>query len=213
MRKYFDEQLLQLNNDIIKMSLLVEEAIENMITTLKNNDIVLNKELLHKDQYINEYERRIETLCFHLLLTQQPMAFDLRHITSTLKIVTDLERIGDQAADIIEMIIKSKKIYHFNDVNHLYNMAKDVKKMVRYSIEAFINHDLTLVKKTQLLEKEVNHYYKEIKNMIQIYIKNSNEDIDKYIDLLMITKHLEKIGDHAVNICGWVEYEESGLLD
>ncbi len=205
MRKYFDKELMQLNKDLVKMSRLCEKALENMITSFKNHDIVLAEEIIKNDRIINDFERRIETLCFHLLLTQQPIASDLRHITSVLKAVTDLERIGDQCADIAEIMLQSQYTNQFNQIDKLYIMLKTVKIMVGDSIEAFVYHDLSKAKRVLSNEQKVNQYFEDIKLLVK-------EHIDHYIDLLMIAKHLEKIGDHAVNVCEWLEFEEKGSL-
>lgn len=213
MRKKFDEELDKLKIDLTKMGHLVEVAIENMIDAFKNHDKALAKEIIANDRLINDMERAIESKTFALMLTQQPIATDLRDVTTALKIVTDLERIGDQAADIAEIILNFEGEHAYKTVEHIPTMAKKAKIMVRESIDAFIKKDLTSAKMIIQMDDEIDALFSEVKHEVVEIIQENSEKIDYCLDFLMIAKHLEKIGDHAVNICEWLEFNQTGSMN
>ena len=213
MRKKFDEELDKLKIDLTKMGHLVEVAIENMIDAFKNHDKALAKEIIANDRLINDMERAIESRTFGLMLTQQPIATDLRDVTTALKIVTDLERIGDQAADIAEIILNFEGEHAYKTVEHIPTMAKKAKIMVRESIDAFIKKDLTSAKMIIQMDDEIDALFSEVKHEVVEIIQENSEKIDYCLDFLMIAKHLEKIGDHAVNICEWLEFNQTGSMN
>ena len=213
MRKKFDEELDKLKIDLTKMGHLVEVAIENMIDAFKNHDKALAKEIIANDRLINDMERAIESRTFGLMLTQQPIATDLRDVTTALKIVTDLERIGDQAADIAEIILNFDGEHAYKTVEHIPTMAKNAKIMVRESIDAFIKKDLTSAKMIIQMDDEIDALFSEVKHEVVEIIQENSEKIDYCLDFLMIAKHLEKIGDHAVNICEWLEFNQTGSMN
>lgn len=213
MRKKFDEELDKLKIDLTKMGHLVEVAIENMIDAFKNHDKALAKEIIANDRLINDMERAIESRTFGLMLTQQPIATDLRDVTTALKIVTDLERIGDQAADIAEIILNFDGEHAYKTVEHIPTMAKKAKIMVRESIDAFIKKDLTSAKMIIQMDDEIDALFSEVKHEVVEIIQENSEKIDYCLDFLMIAKHLEKIGDHAVNICEWLEFNQTGSMN
>ena len=213
MRKKFDEELDKLKIDLTKMGHLVEVAIENMIDAFKNHDKALAKEIIANDRLINDMERAIESRTFGLMLTQQPIATDLRDVTTALKIVTDLERIGDQAADIAEIILNFEGEHAYKTVEHIPTMAKKAKIMVRESIDAFIKKDLTSAKMIIQMDDEIDAFFSEVKHEVVEIIQENSEKIDYCLDFLMIAKHLEKIGDHAVNICEWLEFNQTGSMN
>lgn len=212
-RKQFDEELKKLNIDLIKMGHLVEIAIENMIDAFKNQDKVLAKEIIHNDRLINDMERAIESRSFNLMLRQQPIASDLRNVTSALKIVNDLERIGDQAADIAEIIINFEGEHIYRTVEHIPMMAKKARIMVHEAIDAFIKKDLSTAQMIVKMDDEIDELFEEVKQEVASIIQENSERIDYCIDFLMIAKYLERVGDHAVNICEWLEFNQTGSID
>lgn len=158
-------------------------------------------------------ERTIEARCLSLILKQQPVASDLRNVSTALKVVTDLERIGDQGADIAEILLDTDVTCPYKMVEHIPNMAHLAKNMVKQSIEAFHQHDLKKALEVKKLEDDMDGLFEEVKvELIQI-VNESKETIDLAINFLMIAKYFERIGDHAVNICEWVEFNQTGTVD
>lgn len=213
MRKQFDEELNKLNIDLTKMGHLVEISIENMIDAFKRQDKSLANEIITNDRLINDMERAIESRSFNLILRQQPIASDLRNVTSALKIVTDLERIGDQAADIAEIILNLEGEHVYKTVEHIPTMAKRAKMMVHEAIEAFIKKDLTSARIVIKMDDEIDALFEEVKQEVIEIIRENSEKIDYCIDFLMIAKYLERVGDHAVNICEWLEFNQTGVVN
>ena len=213
MRKLFDEELEKLNVDLTKMGHLVEVAIENMIDAFKHQDKSLAKEIITNDRLINDMERTVESRAFNLILRQQPIATDLRNVTTALKIVTDLERIGDQAADIAEIIMNFEGEHAYKTVEHIPTMAKKAKIMVHESIDSFIKKDLSTARLVKSMDDEIDALFEEVKQEVAEIIKENSERIDYCIDFLMIAKYLERVGDHAVNICEWLEFNQTGSVN
>ena len=213
MRRVFDEQLDKLNIDLTKMGHLVEVSIENMIDAFKHHDKALAKEIIENDRLINDMERSIESRAFSLILRQQPIASDLRNVTSALKIVTDLERIGDQAADIAEIIYHFEGKHAYRTVEHIPTMAKKAKIMVHEAIDAFIKKDLTTAQLVKDMDDEIDSLFEEVKQEVIEILKENSEKVDYCIDFLMIAKYLERVGDHAVNICEWLEFNQTGTVN
>ena len=213
MRRVFDEQLDKLNIDLTKMGHLVEVSIENMIDAFKHHDKALAKEIIENDRLINDMERSIETRAFSLILRQQPIASDFRNVTSALKIVTDLERIGDQAADIAEIIYHFEGKHAYRTVEHIPTMANKAKIMVHEAIDAFIKKDLTTAQMVKDMDDEIDSLFEEVKQEVIEILKENSEKVDYCIDFLMIAKYLERVGDHAVNICEWLEFNQTGTVN
>ncbi|WP_317318331.1 phosphate signaling complex protein PhoU [Longibaculum muris] len=213
MRRVFDEQLDKLNIDLTKMGHLVEVSIENMIDAFKHHDKALAKEIIENDRLINDMERSIESRAFSLILRQQPIASDLRNVTSALKIVTDLERIGDQAADIAEIIYHFEGKHAYRTVEHIPTMAKKAKIMVHEAIDAFIKKNLTTAQMVKDMDDEIDSLFEEVKQEVIEILKENSEKVDYCIDFLMIAKYLERVGDHAVNICEWLEFNQTGTVN
>ena len=213
MRRVFDEQLDKLNIDLTKMGHVVEVSIENMIDAFKHHDKALAKEIIENDRLINDMERSIESRAFSLILRQQPIASDLRNVTSALKIVTDLERIGDQAADIAEIIYHFEGKHAYRTVEHIPTMAKKAKIMVHEAIDAFIKKDLTTAQMVKDMDDEIDSLFEEVKQEVIEILKENSEKVDYCIDFLMIAKYLERVGDHAVNICEWLEFNQTGTVN
>ena len=195
------------------MGHLVEVAIENMIDAFKHQDKALAKEIITNDRLINDMERTVESRAFNLILRQQPIATDLRNVTTALKIVTDLERIGDQAADIAEIIMNFEGEHAYKTVEHIPTMAKKAKIMVHESIDSFIKKDLSTARLVKSMDDEIDALFEEVKQEVAEIIKENSERIDYCIDFLMIAKYLERVGDHAVNICEWLEFNQTGSVN
>ena len=211
MRNRFDRQLEQLNNELINMGSLIEEAIEMAITALMKQDAKKAKEIVDFDEEIDEKEREIESLCLKLLLQQQPVARDLRQISAALKMITDMERIGDQASDIAEIIISEKKS-EGAEIPKIGKMSEAVAKMVRDSVTAYVKKDLELSRSVMEADDAVDTLFDENKrDLIDFIAQNKGDAGREIIDLIMVAKYLERIGDHATNIAEWVEFSITGI--
>lgn len=212
MRNRFDRQLEQLNNELIEMGNLVEHAIQSAVTALVKQDVDQAKAAIEFDQEVDRQERDIEALCMKLLLQQQPVARDLRLISAALKMITDMERIGDQTADIAEIIISSKSGAAADEIRVIGTMASEVSKMVRNSVTAYVNRDLELAQSVMKADDEIDQYFEEVRDEMIEFIKDEKGQNGKRIfDLIMVTKYLERIGDHATNIAEWVEFSITGV--
>lgn len=209
MRNKFDEQLGQLNNDLISMGALCESGIASAVKALLTNDTKLAKYAISVEKDIDEKERNIEHLCMKLLLQQQPVAKDLRLVSAALKMVTDMERIGDQAADIAELATYTDLSESKNNP-HISQMAKATIKMVTHSIDAFVKHDLTLAQEVIESDNIVDELFAQIKTDLISLISDDTEHGELALDILMIAKYLERIGDHATNIAEWVVFSITG---
>lgn len=209
MRNKFDEQLDRLNIELIEMGSICEKAINDVIQALKNEDKAFAKKIMEVDTLTNQKEREIEDMCLKMLLRQQPVAKDLRQISSALKMITDLERIGDQASDIAE-IIAVADICIEDTFPDIIEMAKAAKKMVTESIDAFVSSDLELASSVIAYDDVVDSYFNDIKTELIDLIRNDASDGEFAMDLLMIAKYLERIGDHATNVSEWVEFSITG---
>lgn len=209
MRSKFDEQLEFLNTQMIQMGALCEAAIANAITALQTGDAELAKNVFAIDEEIDQKERDIESLCLKLLLQQQPVARDLRQISSALKMISDMERIGDQAADISEIAFLDN-IQAFDDTDHINEMAKAAIKMVTDSIDAYVRQDLKLAESVIEYDDIVDDLFDEVKKDVIQLVSADDDNGEFAIDLLMIAKYLERIGDHATNIAEWVQFSITG---
>lgn len=208
MRNKFEEQLEQLNIELIEMGSLCEQRISDAIKALTTHNMELAKMVMEKDAEIDHKEREIESLCLKMLLQQQPVARDLRLISSALKMITDMERIGDQAADIAEIV--SMANISVEDLTNIVGMGEATMKMVTDSIDAYVRKDLELAKRVIDYDDVVDDYFVKIKKELIAFISNSESDGEFAVDLLMIAKYFERIGDHATNIAEWVEFSITG---
>ena len=212
MRNKFDHQMQVLNNDLIEMGALIEAAIASSIKALKEQDTELAKKVVAEDQTVNQKERDIEAMCLRLLLQQQPVARDLRLISAALKMITDMERIGDHAADISEMTIlmSSDKPYRVN-IEHVKSMASETMLMLIRAIEAYVekNNDKAHIVMKQ--DDVVDELFDKVKAELIDFIREHPEDGEQAEDLLMVAKYFERIGDHATNIAEWVEFAITGV--
>ena len=209
MRNKFDEQLFELNKELIEMGAMCEEAIASVAKALTTGDVELAKKIKADSSSIDQMERDIERRCMKLLLHQQPVARDLRLISAALKMITDMERIGDQAEDIAEIVIFLNG-HTMDGMEILLDMALETSKMVNASVDAFVKKDVTLAKEVLAQDDIVDAYFSKIKgDIIKLIAENAN-DGEFALDLLMISKYFERIGDHATNIAEWVIYSVTG---
>jgi phosphate transport system protein len=209
MRNRLDTQLDQLNNQLISMGALCENAIAIAVKSLMNNDIVLAKSVKTTEIEIDQKEKDIESLCLKLLLQQHPVAGDLRLISAALKMITDMERIGDQAADIAEIVAYVDLTDNINKL-HISDMATATIKMVTDSIDAFVKRDLKLAEEVIAYDDVVDELFCKIKKDVISLITNNQKDGEQFVDIIMIAKYLERIGDHATNIAEWVVFSITG---
>lgn len=210
-RNRFDAQLLQLNRMLIHMGDLCGIAIENATKALQDGNIQMAYDVMTADAEIDQAERDIERLCLTLLLQQQPVARDLRQISSALKMITDMERIGDQASDIAEIVV-SAQLSEATDFPKIVEMSVEVTHMVEDSIKAFVDKNLELAGNVEARDDVVDMMFDSVKNQLIDYIgENQGQAAHKAIDLVMISKYLERIGDHATNIAEWVTFSITGV--
>ena len=211
MRSRFDSQLALLNTELIQMGALCEEAISKAAKALENGDSTLAEQVKPLEGGIDQMERDIETLCLKLLLQQQPVARDLRQISAALKIITDMERIGDQASDIAEIILAMlSEGYVPEDVGHIREMAQETIKMVTESVDSYVQQDIERARAVIAHDDTIDRYFTQVRAVLIQKIAESPMVGEHALDLLMIDKYLERIGDHAVNIAEWVIFSVTG---
>ena len=208
MRNRFDTQLAELNNELVAMGALCENAIASAVKALLGGDVKLAAAAIRIDHEIDRKEREIESMCLKLLLQQQPVASDLRLISSVLKMITDIERIGDQASDIAEIVELLPDACGHDE--HIEQMAQATIKMVTDSLDAFVRRDLTLAWSVIEYDDVVDNLFTECKKDLIAEIASNPEHGEWVLDILMIAKYLERIGDHATNIAEWVEFSITG---
>ena len=210
MRNSFDMQLRKLNNELIEMGSLIETAIARAYKGLINQNIEIAKENVEFDREIDQKEKEVENICLKLLLQQQPVASDLRLISSAIKLITDMERIGDQAADISELTILMSKTQYIKRLDHIEQMAKATIEMVTTSVDAFVKRDLELARSVFARDDIVDNLFVTIKNDLIELIREDVNNGEQAIDLIMVAKYFERIGDHAVNLADWVIFSIVG---
>ena len=209
MRNRFDEQLFELNRELIEMGAMCEEAIASAAKALSTGNMELAAKVRANGAAIDQMERDIEGRCMKLLLHQQPVARDLRQISAALKMITDMERIGDQAEDIAE-IITFLNGRTMNGIEHIEDMARETIKMVTESVDAFVKKDVALAEQVIAHDDVVDTLFSEVKCTIIKLIAETPVDGEFALDLLMIAKYFERIGDHAENIAEWVIFSITG---
>lgn len=242
-RAYFDKQLSQLNTELLTMGALVEQAIEGAVRALEAGDLRLAREVVDADHRINQQERDIESLCLKLLLRQQPVARDLRTVSAALKMITDIERIGDQAANICQIVLEtehrvdgshchpeqSRAVAQREDprethelppsatsssvapVAHLIPLARATTHMVSSAIDAFVARDVAQAHEVIASDERVDALFATVKDELLAWLRSTSDPSSDAIDLLLIAKYFERIGDHAQNIAEWVEYSLTGI--
>ncbi len=209
MRNKFDQQLERLNEDLIDMGALCKEAVADAMTALLKSDKQARQKTFLTEYEIDNKEREIESLCMKLLLQQQPVARDLRNISAALKMISDMERIGDQASDIAD-ITKFLENSELTQHVHIQQMAESAMSMLTDSIDAFVKKDLLLARKVMNEDDKVDELFNQIKKELIQEIAKNPEEGELCIDMMMIAKYFERIGDHVVNIAEWVEYSVTG---
>ncbi len=209
MRNYFDMQMKCLHQELKEMGGLCQLTISKTYQLLNKGDREVVKSIVAQEEQINQKERDIETLCLKLLLRQQPVASDLRKISAALKMITDMERIGDQALDIAE-IVEMGKILEVNDTKLLGQMAEVTMDMVSRSVEAYVAQDLLRAQEVIESDDKVDELFMEIRKKLIDSIEGQEMDEEQILDYLMIAKYYERIGDHATNIAEWVEFSILG---
>ena len=213
MRERFEQQMEILHTELIELGALCEQAIGRTYEVLLEGNQRAAEEIIKKDQVVDAKEREIEDLCFRIILQQQPVARDLRQVSAALKMITDMERIGDHAADISEMtILMSDATYERSAINIdlVESMAKESTDMVIKCVDAFVNKDLELARTVIAQDDVVDDLFADFKQQL---IKKINENVkngEQATDMLMVAKYFERIGDHATNIAEWVIYSITG---
>ena len=206
MRSRFDEQLRELNKEMIDMGRMIVHSIAMAIEALTDKDDILAKRIMEGDDQVDHAQKKIENICFNLLIQQQPVARDLRTVTAAMKMVTDMERIGDHAADISEMTILMGKESPIDKFQHINKMASETVIMLNHSIEAYVERDKEKAKEVIEHDDVVDQLFDEVKKDIINLIQKGSGDAEDALDLLMVAKYFERIGDHATNIAEWVIY-------
>lgn len=209
MRDRFTQQMEKLHVELIEMGALCEQAISSAYQVLMEEDPQAAQELRKKDAAIDEKEREIESRCLKLLLQQQPVASDLRQVSAALKMITDMERIGDQASDIAE-IVQTTHLKAPGENIRLKDMAQITQRMVSKSVDAYVKQDLGIARQVIREDDLVDHLFEEVKNELVCALKDGTSSGEQSLDYLMIAKYYERIGDHATNIAEWVEFSITG---
>ena len=209
-RIIFNKQLEQLNDQMITMGSMIENAIETAIAALVSQDTERAEEAIAYDMEIDAQERKIEQLCYQLLLMQQPVAGDLRVVSATMKMITDMERIGDHASDISELTLLMAGKPYIREITDIEQMAKETTVMVTKSVDAYVNRDLELAREVISRDDMVDDLFNKVKSEIIGEIRTGSDDGEQTTDLLMAAKYFERIGDHATNIAEWVIFSLTG---
>ncbi|MDO5346675.1 MAG: phosphate signaling complex protein PhoU [Lachnospiraceae bacterium] len=210
MRNRFDEQLAQLNKEIITMGTLIEQAIETAVDALIHQDVEKARSAMESDDEIDHQEKIIENLCLRLLLQQQPVARDLRVISAALKMITDMERIGDHAVDISELAILMANHPYIKKPEHIDQMARETILMLIQSLEAYVNKNLKQARDVIAHDDIVDALFVQVKTELIGLIHENPDNGEQASDLLMAAKYFERIGDHATNIAEWVIFSITG---
>lgn len=210
MRNRFDRELELLNTELTEMGGLIETAIDHAVNALLQRGGDMARATLEYDSEVDHMEQTIETRCLRLLLHQQPVAKDLRVVSAALKMITDMERIGDQAGDIAELSMRLPETVDFHRLEHIRTMAKAASKMVTNAIDAFVGRNLELAESISDADDEVDALFDEVRDDLIEIVRQESGDVAAAIDLLMVAKYFERIGDHAVNISEWVVYSITG---
>lgn len=210
MRNYFDTELERLNDELIEMGALIEAAINHAVCALTEKNYREAQKVLEYEEAINQKEKDIENFCLKLLLHQQPVAKDLRLVSSALKMITDMERIGDQAADVAEISIQLSKSSYVHNLDHIKEMARQMTKMVTQAVDAFVKKDVVLALSVCRNDDIVDALFCKVQKDMECLIREEPEKSTVAFDLLMVAKYFERIGDHATNIAEWVIFSITG---
>ncbi|MGE4283651.1 MAG: phosphate signaling complex protein PhoU [Clostridia bacterium] len=210
-RHYFDLELESLHQDIIEMGAKVEDSIDKAIIAFKEQNVELARKVFKDDDIIDEYEHKIERKCINMIARQQPLAKDLRTISTALKIITDMERIADHAADICEFTIKMANEKYIKPIIDIPKMAKLAMIMVKNAIDAYVRQDVELAKKVCADDDEVDDYFVMLVDELRDLIRDNPDTVYQATNFILVVKYLERIGDHATNIGEWVIYNVTGV--
>ena len=210
MRIHFDEQLAQLNKEIIYMGSLIEQAIGMAVEALIKQDVNKAKKAMEFDEEVDHQEKVIETLCLKLLLQQQPVAKDLRIISAALKMITDMERIGDHASDISDLAIQLSGLPHIEQLTHIEQMAKETMVMLIQGLEAYVERNYEKAEEVIAHDDIIDDLFAKVKQELIDIIQKNSDCAGQAADLLMVAKYFERIGDHATNIAEWVIFSITG---
>lgn len=210
MRNRFDEQLALLNKEIISMGSMIEQSIEMAVDALIHQDVKKAQKAMDSDKEIDHQEKEIENLCLRLLLQQQPVARDLRVISAALKMITDMERIGDHATDLSELTIIMAGKPYMKKLEHIEQMAKETMLMLISSLEAYVNKNLDQAREVIEHDDIVDELFVQVKTDLIALIHEDADNGEQAADLLMAAKYFERIGDHATNIAEWVIFSITG---
>ncbi len=212
-RVNFQLELEALDEALEEMADMVENNIEKSLASFEKRNVELAREIVQGDRAVDDMQRSIEARCLSLMLHQQPVvARDLRMVSSALKIVTDLERIGDHAQDIAELVLRISDANVMENVGHIIEMASKAKLMMKNGIRAYTTRNTELAYQVIEADDEVDDLFNEVKEEISKLLQEKKEPVDDCVDILMIAKYLERIADHAVNICEWTEFNETGTV-
>ncbi len=207
----FDKKLKKLDEDLTRMGELCEIAIAEATKALIEGNTDQARAVIEADEEIDQMEKDIERLCLRLLLQQQPVAKDLRKISSALKMITDMERIGVQTSNIAEIVLTFKN-EDTVDIKGIGTMAEATSRMVRHSIKAYVDNDLEMARYVMEEDDKIDKFFGKVRTNVADYIQNNNvENAEWIFDIIMVTKYLERIGDHATNIAEWVEFSITGV--
>ena len=206
MRSKFDEQLQELHKEMITMGEKIVSSISQAIEALTKQDVALAKRIMEGDTEIDHLQKKIESICFNLLIQQQPVAKDLRTVTAAMKMVTDMERIGDHAADISEIAILMGQNNPVNRFEHIHKMAQETMVMLNHSVEAYVERNEKKAREVIEQDDIVDALFNDAKHDMIVLIQKNQEEKEEAMDLLMVAKYFERIGDHATNIAEWVLY-------
>ena len=212
MRAKFDEQLNMLNQEMMHIGTMIEHSIQKAIEALVDQDVELAKSIMDSDEEIDREQKKIENLCFNLLMQQQPVARDLRVISAAMKMVTDMERIGIQACEIAE-IISVGNIEQATDKVDFQKISDAVSNMVHMSLQAFGDKDMELANEVLKYDDVVDNLFCDIRSDLVSRLKAGSNDAEYLMDMMMIDKYFERIGDHAVNIAKWVNFSITGEIE
>lgn len=211
-RERFTQKILDVKQKVLKMGALVENIIDSSVTAMKTQDLDLARNVLKKDDEIDQLELEIEKDCMMLLALQQPLAKDLRTIASVLKIITDLERMGDNAVNIAEVILEIGEEPILNSLKDIPRMADIAQKMLKMSLDAFVNEDIALAEKAAERDEDVDRLYETVINDFLNIIAEKRELTKQGTKLLFLGRYLERIADHSTNICERTIYMITGEL-
>lgn len=210
-RKIFENELNELNGELVAMCRLTEDMIESAIDALLRRDRALGRSIKELDKRVDEYEMDIEKRCMRILLRRQPVAKDFRKVSTALKMITDIERFGDQASDIGDIVATMPGEKYIKDLHYIKAMGELAVKMVRESVESFIRNDEKLADEIIRADDNMDDLFLSVKNELVALIGQDAKNGDQAIELMMIAKYLERIGDHAVNVAEWTKYNETGV--